>query len=261
MSILIATRGPKVGQCNVCGDYGRLTEDHTPPKGCQKPTQVELRHLVTLLSDEPDKAKGRFSQNGVKYRTLCHRCNNTLLGTKYDPAFISFVNSVGGLLKSSLHLPSVVTIKGQPQAILRALVGHISAQGVDRYLKGPLTDAIKDYFLDTSKPLPEGVKVFYWAYPYRPHIMFRDAAYLDIASGSVFGIWMLKFFPIAFLVAWDDPVGLANPIHTFDPWRSIPFQSVVDIPISLRPIPPMHWPEAPSDQSVLVFGQEAIHVK
>lgn len=260
MSIVIATRGPKIGQCNICGNHGPLTEDHTPPKGCQKPKQVQLHHIVNLLSDEPLRAKGRYSQNGVKYRTLCPRCNNALLGAKYDPPFIDFVNEVGRLLKSSLQLPPALCIRVQPQAILRSLIGHISAQGVDRYLKGPLTETVKEYFLDETKPLPNELRVFYWAYPYKPHVMFRDAAYLDIPSKAVFSIWLLKFFPVAFLVTWDEPQGLDYPIHSFDAWRSATFETVADLPINLRQIPPMHWPEAPSNKSVIVYGQEAIHV-
>lgn len=258
MAILISTRGPKIGQCNMCGDIGTLTEDHTPPKGCLKPTQVELHHIVRLLSDETAPSKGRFSQNGVKYRTLCHRCNNTLLGTKYDPAFISFVNSVGTVLRSSLHLPNAILVQAQPQAILRSLIGHVSAQGVDRYLKGPLTEPVRDYFLDTSLPLPSGLRVFYWTYPHRPHVMARDAGYLDIPSGHSFAIWLLKFFPIAFLIVWGEPKGLHYPIHSLDVWRDSPFDTLVDLPITLRPVPPQFWPEAPSDESVLLYGQEAI---
>jgi hypothetical protein len=262
MTILIATRGPKHGQCNICGAIGALTEDHTPPKGCLKPTQVELRHLVHLLAeDQPANTKGRFSQNGVKYRTLCHRCNNTLLGTKYDPPFIDFVNGIGLHLKSSLDLPPTLLLRGQPQAILRSLLGHISPQGVARYLKGPLTEKLRDYFVDSSLPFPAELRAYYWAYPFRPHIMFRDAAYLDIPTGTTFAIWLLKFFPVAFLIAWDEPKGLSYPIHSFDAWRSLPYNSQVDMPLQLAPVPPMFWPEAPTDRSVIAYGQEAMYVK
>ena len=80
----------------------------------------------------------------------------------------------------TLHLPPVINVRRKPQAILRTIVGHISAQGVNRYLKGPLTEKVRDYLLDTSKPFPSGLHAYYWAYPYKPHVMFRDAAYLDI---------------------------------------------------------------------------------
>jgi hypothetical protein len=200
-----------------------------------------------------------MSQNGVKYRTLCHHCNNSLLGARYDPPFISFVNQIGLVLKSPVYLPPSLKIRAQPQAILRSLLGHIAAQGVDRYLKGPLTEPIRDYFLDESRPLPDGLSVYYWAYPHRPHVMFRDAAYLDIPSGKPFAIWMLKFFPIAFLVTWGEPVGFEYAPHPFEPWRSSPFSQMDDLPLTLRPVIPVFWPEAPTKKSALMYGQEAIH--
>jgi len=261
MSIRINTRGPKNGRCNICGAYGKLTEDHTPPKGCLKPTQVEIRHLVELLSNETGSTKGRLSQNGVKYRTICARCNNNFLGTKYDPELIYFVNSVGQLLRSPIHLPPVLTVRAKPQSILRSLVGHMSAQGVDRYEKGNLTEALRDYFLDPTLPLPNGLNAFYWAYPHRSHIMFRDAAYLDIRVGNPFAFWMLKFFPIAFMITWDKPTPLDHHISTFESWRNIPFDAAVDIPITLRPIPPVHWPETPTDYTMILYGQEAVYIK
>jgi len=68
----ILTRGPKVGVCNICGTEVRLTEDHTPPKGCVRVTQVEMKGIVELLAAELPGKRRRVSQNGVKYRTLCH---------------------------------------------------------------------------------------------------------------------------------------------------------------------------------------------
>ena len=259
MSILVNTFGPKTGTCNVCGDYGPLTEDHTPPKGCYRPRQVEIQHLSYLLAGSKNLPKGRRSQNGVKYRTLCSRCNNTLLGSKYDPAFIEFVNAVALHLRSPLALSSILTIPGKPQAIVRSLLGHMSAQGIDRYLKGPLTEAVRDYFLDENLPLPAGIKVFYWPYPHRIHVMCRDAAYTHLPSGQPFVIWLLKFFPVAFLVAWNEPVGLTYPIHSLEPWRSARIDEVAQLPLSLVGIPPLFWPEAPTRESILMYGQEAIH--
>lgn len=207
------------------------------------------------------KTKGRISQNGVKYRTLCHRCNNNFLGTRYDPPFISFVNSIGQHLKSSLHLQELVHVRGQPQAILRALLGHISAQGVDRYKKGPLTEAVRDYFLDTTLPLPRDIRVFYWAYAHCPHVMFRDAGYLDIPTGNTFAMWLLKFFPVAFMIIWGNPGEHQYPMESFEHWRDSPFELEVEMPLRLRATPPQYWPEAPTDRSVVLYGQEAIHAR
>ena len=259
MAIQLITRGPKVGVCNVCGTHGPLTEDHTPPKGCSKVKQVELQHLSSLLSQEANPPRGRISQNGVKYRTLCAHCNNGLLGAKYDPPFIDFVNSIHSCLTTSLVLPDVVNVPCQPQAIMRSLIGHVSAQGVDRYLKGPLTNMVREYMFDESCDLPEGLNIYVWTYPYRPHIMVRDAAYLDIPSGKSVAFWLLKFFPVAFALAWGEPAGWNQPVHRLSDWRGLPFAQVVDLQLRLRPCVPPAWPEAPTTESAILYGQEAIH--
>ena len=260
MPIHLATKGPKAGRCNICGEFGPLTEDHTPPKGCYLPTAVVIRHISTHISAEKKPSRGRMSQNGVKYRTLCHRCNNTMLGSNYDPHFIAFVNSVGNHLRSPQLLPSRAFIRGRPQAILRSLVGHIAAQGVARYLKGPLTEAIRDYFLNESLPFPTGLSAFYWAFPFQSHVMARDVAFLDFAHGEPFSMWFLKFFPVAFMITWDRPRGFEYPTETFDPWRSLAIDQEVEMPLGLSRIPHQLWPETPTDRSILLYGPEAVHV-
>lgn len=142
---LIETRGAKIGRCNICGDVGNLTDDHTPPKGCTRIGAVQLLYITERLNVDKTKSNGRISQNGVKYKTLCSRCNNTMLGINYDPTFIDFVNSISSILKSNLYLPGVIPIKTKPQRVMRSLLGHLSAQGVNRYKKGPLTEPIRDY--------------------------------------------------------------------------------------------------------------------
>jgi hypothetical protein len=160
MPVVVTTKGPKSGMCNICGDVGALTEDHTPPKGWVRPSQVELQHVVRALSPENSpKVRRTVSQNGVKYRTLCGRCNSSLLGHAYDPHLVSFANQTGALLRSSLHLPPQLKVRARPQAIMRAVIGHIAAQGVDRYKKGPHAEAVRDYILDSSLPLPDALSM------------------------------------------------------------------------------------------------------
>lgn len=260
MSYRIATRGAREGRCNICGEVGKLTEDHTPPKGCYKPKQVELQSILRRLTATTEGPGSRISQNGVKYRTLCARCNNGLLGANYDPCFIDFVNQIAALLNSQLILPPTMFVKGNPQAIMRALLGHLAAQGVDRYLKGPLTEAYRDYFLDTSLPLPEGLEVFYWVYPFQSHVMARDAVYVDFGDQQPVMIWILKFFPVAFMVTWKMGFISPFPLMELSQWRDVPFAEEVELPVRLVPLPPEGWPEAPTDNSTVAYGREAINV-
>ena len=264
MPLKISTHGPSHGKCTICGAQGKLTEDHTPPKGCKKPTQVEMFHITERLTSSPAKTGGLFSQNGVKYRTICGKCNNSMLGAKYDPPLITFVNDAASKLSSYGPLPNQLTISAQPQAIMRSLIGHMSAQGVDRYAEGPMTEAVRDYFLDESVSLPVGLRFFYWAYPFRPQIMMRDASYLYVPSGSPFTFWLLKFFPVAFMLTWDEspqfvcPVHSLHSLHSLDPWRDVPYATTAKLPLVIAPLLPELWPEAPSKDTVILVGKEAV---
>lgn len=256
--ILIHTRGGKNGQCNICGDEGSLTEDHSPPKSCVKPRAVQIRHIVDLLAGDGVELKGKISQNGVKFKTLCSRCNNDLLGLRYDPALASFTNKTADILSSSLKLPNVITIMGNPQRIMRAVVGHLAAQGVGRYLKGPETTAIRDSFLDESIPLPENIRIYYWPFPHHGCVLFRDASYLDVPTSQIAVIWLMKFFPISFMVAWEKTDERMFNLPCLSEWRTISADKEVELPLRLTHIPQRYWPEAPSDRSVIVYGREAM---
>ena len=255
--LLIRTRGNPSGQCNICGDIGKLTEDHSPPKSCVRPTAVQIRHIIGLLADEGIEEKGRISQNGVKFRTICSRCNNKLLGHEYDPALAEFTERVANVLNSSLKLPKVINVLGNPQKIMRAVFGHLAAQGVERYLKGPETEMLRDAFLDPSVPFPENVRFYYWPFPHRGCVVFRDAAFLDIPTNNA-AIWVLKFFPISFMVAWEKTEAPMFTVPCLSKWRETPHDREVDMPILLSPVPHRYWPEAPSDTSVITYGEEAM---
>lgn len=100
---IVRTRGSKVGQCNICGVRGTLTEDHSPPKSCVRPSALQVRHLIQRLAESRRSTLGRNTRN------------------------------VSNLLNSVLKLPHTVSVRGQPQRIMRAVFGHLAAQGVERY--------------------------------------------------------------------------------------------------------------------------------
>lgn len=257
----ILTRGPKVGLCNICGAEGKLTEDHTPPKGCVRLTQVEMKGIVELLAAEPPGNRGRVSQNGVKYRTLCHHCNNDLLGLNFDPEFNKFVNGVSSIVKSSLHLPNTIHVTAKPQKVVRSLIGHIMAQRLDGYLKGPHTEDLKDWFYDEQRSMPDYMKIYYWVYPYKIQVLARDSVMRDLRTDDTAYFWLMKFFPIAFWVVWDSPNGYDYPhLNSFENYRNFGPDVEAEIPVSLVSVPHERWPEAPENHRFCAFGEGAIGV-
>jgi hypothetical protein len=226
---------------------------------------ARLKHLanqviscLNTINGRPIE-KGRYSQNGVKYRTICGACNNNYLGTKYDPAFNFFVNTVGSFLKTNIVLPKVVSVKIEPQKIMRSLIGHLSAQGVNRFDKGLATIPIKNYFLDTSLSLPDNIHIYYWLYPHKSHVMARDFSFLNTRDGNSCVMWLLKFFPIAFLVIFDKPNKWSFGLSELSRWRSktIDFKATENIQLTNFPHP--MWPEElVEDHNVIAYGKEAI---
>lgn len=258
MPLLVETRGPKFGKCNICGVESKLTEDHTPPKGCLKIKQVELHHIMEHLNLSAERAKGRLSQNGVKYRTLCGDCNNRLLGTEYDPEFIHFVNSVGTYLKANIKLPSKMIVRAKPQRVMLSLLGHLCAQGVNRFDKGDITQPIAEYFKQESKLLPNQIKIYFWPFPYNNHVMARDCALMDLKKKEPIVIWFLKFFPVGFLVTFNEPEEYDFGVVELSQWRSESIDFETEVPIYLNKIMSQFWPEAPTKTSVVFYGNEAI---
>lgn len=256
--------GSKFGICNICGDEGPLTKDHTPPKGCVRPTAVQVRALIDAVAPEVNE-KSRFSKSpdGVKWQTICSRCNTDKLGGNYDQALIHFANVVSHIAKSPLELPDTIRVEIEPQKVMRAVFGHIAATGVDRYQKGPHTEYLREWFLSGKGPLPETWKFFCWLYPMKTQVLARDWNAVNISSNlpeeqRLFSMWFMKFFPLGFLLTMNETPGLAlrglsaNAKDRVDlteltGFGTLPPNSRATVRLLVRPTIHADWPQNPGD--------------
>jgi len=253
----LATRGPKIGTCNTCGTHGPLTDDHIPPKGVSRLGQVAMMNLVDLLSVERPKKSARLSQNGVKYRTLCAKCNNKRLGLGYDPTLIALANDVRAYLESSLHLPTEMRLKTKPNRLVRSVVGHLLAHGVGEHRNGSMIDNLTDYFLDEELPFPQNLKLYYWVYPYNDQVIVKGAG-MSVHYGNSFAVFMLlKFFPISFFFVLDEPSEWRIPYNRLDTMLSTAIDDESVISINFTNLPPQRWPEAPGKAGMVMYGEGA----
>jgi hypothetical protein len=58
-----------------------------------------MRTVLQTLSGNPEKDKFNLPQNGVKFRTLCKKCNDWL-GQQFDPTLNEFARDVGQIVTS-----------------------------------------------------------------------------------------------------------------------------------------------------------------
>lgn len=257
----VDTRGRKIGYCNICDSYGPLTEDHVPPKGTLKVPQVDLLHIVELLGAERPvgrKRRARRMQSGVHFRSLCGTCNSDLLGSNYDPTLIEFSNAVGALLRGAVAVPEVVFVEITPGLVVRSILGHLLAVGLERRERTSALKGAIDFFLDPALPLPNGIDVHYWVYPYRRQVAIRDAALItSFFKTPPLCFWCLKYFPLAFMVAWDEKARRIRLPNLRDYMLNSGTHRA-RVPVHLRDLPPQTWPEAPSNDGAVFYGDGAV---
>lgn len=79
------------GVCNICGNYGKLSFEHVPPKGAFNDRPVIKGNFEDFTNNPPGEElkKGRIQQKGAGAYTLCEKCNNDT-GAYYGNSFIDW---------------------------------------------------------------------------------------------------------------------------------------------------------------------------
>ncbi|MBI5634981.1 MAG: hypothetical protein HZA15_16050 [Nitrospirae bacterium] len=246
----VDTKRVKVGPCNICKRHDELTWDHVPPKGGIDLSAVEMEKVFELFVGQ-EETKFSESQNGVKYRTICKSCNETI-GHRYDPALNEFSLTVGRYLKSGLSFPRVVHHRARPAAMIRAILGHLVAAKIE--IDDCLFDRdVREFVFDESKPVPKDLFIFYWLYPYEQSITMRDFAMPAVRgdfSKNIGFCHVLKYFPVGYLVI--DKPGYEG-LDELTQHRLLSVDEEVEIPIRLDRVEHSHWPEIVDDGNI-VFG-------
>lgn len=257
----VKTRGSKTGFCSICNEYGPLTKDHVPPKGCGNIKNVVLETFCAN-SNINSRLKKNHSQSGLHYRTICSNCNNNLLGAKYDLEINALYSEVVDRAKSA-HSQRITLPKNsyhfiRPQKIARAIVGHLlAANSVDQIENGkseaPFYEALSEYFLDEDKDVPEQLEIYYWLYPFREIKVIRGASKLSLDWSSHILGDIIKFPPFGFWLVWEKPpsinIGLNRLIHR----PGIGFNETTQISFDYENIQQSDFPEGPTDREATLF--------
>jgi len=192
------------GYCVICGEFGKLSQDHVPPKGSITISKTEQRHITEMMGAKSAKVKGLKSQNGSKFKTICAKCNNEHLGENdYE---ISLVNKLlTTKIKDHISTPINNYIQVQVSAInyARAMIGHIlSATSVEEckkpIIESPYFDPLREFVLGNDLALDNSHDIYYWFYPFSMHISSKMVGFRN--NGHLACLSLLSFYPIAFMV-------------------------------------------------------------
>lgn len=196
--------------CNICEKKSDLTWDHVPPKNCFNDNKTEYNSLFGDLIKEDEKLSKQFliAQNGIKFRSICKECNNSLLGAIYDIELKELVDILNLMMISNVKLPNETVINVNVNRIARSIIGHLLAAKKDYDSKTLIDKRLRKFFLDNTKLPPKDMQLLYYIYPYKSLMIVRDIVILrngkspfDIPKGL---ISCLSFYPIAFILCNKD---------------------------------------------------------
>ena len=204
-------RKNKVDYCNICGKILPLTWDHVPPEFCFNDGKVKYNSMMDFYNKEHRKD---ISQNGIKFRTLCSNCNNTILGRNYDVEFKKLVDCLYDIYITPGEMAQYVILQGlKVNKIVRSIVGHLLAARED-FNNKKLENDLRSFLLDESSLPPKDFKLLYYTYPYNTVMIIRDVVPVKIGNpeykvpNSLLSC--LNTFPLAFILVnkCDDTCGL-----------------------------------------------------
>ena len=188
-------------KCNICGEVSNLTWDHVPPKFCFNDGKVKYNSILEMNNK---KIRNKISQNGLKYRSICARCNNNLLGSDYDKEYKKLVNILYQLYITPGEIEQYVEIQEiNVNKISRAIIGHLLAAR-NEYIDVKTENKLREYFLNTNQKPPKEFKLLYYIYIYNTIMIIRDVVpkkfgKVEYAIPEGF-ISCINSFPIAFIL-------------------------------------------------------------
>lgn len=241
--------------CNICGERAKLTWDHVPPKCCNNKYSIKANSWMHGIPKE--NSYDKQYQNGIRFRSLCEKCNNTLMGINYDVALAEFTEQVMQIVMSAIILPTVVNVPIKVNRLARAICGHVLA-AKNFYDDSCLIDEqLREYICNTEALPPIDMSLLYWIYPYSTIAIMRDISVKSFSEKYAFPdgvISIMNSFPMAYIISSpkEEKCGLLDLFQ----YCSNDIDEIVEIPVNGRScyfpktnhLRPFLWPCNVSDE-------------
>lgn len=204
----IKTKRERISECNICGMKTELTWDHVPPKGILFTPDVLVNTAFNSIPTE--KKYMKEYQSGIKFRTVCQKCNNIVLGQN-DIEYKKFVKTIVDELihtnkqymENSVERDSI-SINCKINRVLRAICGHFLAARNTYQGKLETENYIRQYVMNENEKL-ENFKLYSWIYPYSTIIIARDfvcTGHIKLSHPKGF-VSVISCFPISLVLSTE----------------------------------------------------------
>ena len=239
-----------------------LTQEHIFPKSLTLPGTKQIRELIPRIDiDKRYRKNTHLAQNGLTLKTTCAKCNNYLLGTKYDPALKHLYDEASLYVRNINLLPgNFIKLENiELNKAVRAIIGHMLAADKNPNPRAPKSRAMRRVLFDCDYKIPSEFSILMWLYPSKEQAIIRDIFVTEeFGRKSEEMIWIsaYKTFPLAFAFTHRSVI------------RDWPYKGIIDITkilssnidskftltLSLKDIPHQIWPEAPTQSGAIFMG-------
>jgi len=244
----VKTKRDKVGICNICGNVTNLSWDHVPPKGSIICTDVQILSITNNFLEIPNPPR-EYSQNGMKFRTICANCNNTI-GLKFDVVFNNFILKLINLISENIGKEMFLNINVNLEFLIKSIFAHMLAA------KGEVENTVpdikmKECLLDIKEI--RDINIHYWFYPYAINQVIRDILIHKIRDGKNALVSILKLYPIAFLVTDSDM--FLGEMPRLNDFLKLEGDKETTIKFDLSRLYDYKWPIIVDEDTLIMAGQ------
>lgn len=208
-------KGDVIGKCKVCGEIGKLTFEHVPPKNAFNKgsyyaaqiddlTAVKEMQLFSFDGEQVDKAfLGKKHQGGIGYYSLCERCNNTT-GRKYAKYYIEWVMQNMSILQKTNGRPSLVyPTYFYPLRVIKQIVTMFFSVMTD-FTQQYESELVRFVLNQEIRNLSERYKIYcYYNLKGQPRYMGDN--FIGNVGGKTIHAHEITFPPFGFVMTFDSP--------------------------------------------------------
>jgi hypothetical protein len=207
----------KRGPCALCLNYSDLTENHVPPEAAGNDGNWIAQSYLVDSTANKDLYRGRSFNGGIRFRTICATCNNSL-GGREDKAIVSFFDGMRMIVESPIIVAPLTHVCAKPNLVYKGLLAHVVSAN-DGGVPSAFDSEAREIFFGRRSLRLSSWNLFYWIY-IEPSCFLMRNAYLAAwqPSVEVNPVQILKTYPLGFVFTRKSYFfGLANNLNFVTP--------------------------------------------